>query len=105
MDDRERIEDNLSAALGAIILDKPMTATRYLGAAFERTNPSPSVMNPDLHLRACIINALWALEAGQTDRAKSETEVAMSEVYPAETGIDPLLAEQDRIRRERWSAR
>ena len=39
------------------------------------------------------------------DRAKSETEVAMSEVYPAETGIDPLLAEYDRIRLERWSAR
>lgn len=104
MNDRERIEDNLGSALGAIILGKPMCATRYLGAAFERTNQSPSITNPDLHLRGCIINALWALETGQMDRAKSETEVAMSEVYPADTGIDPLLREQDRIRLERWSA-
>ena len=100
MNDRERIEDTLGSALGAIILGNPMCATRYLGAAFERTNHSPSITNPDLHL-----NAMWALEAGQMDRAKSETEVAMSEVYPAETGIDPLLREQDKIRLERWNAR
>lgn len=69
---RPELSIYLQMAEGALIEGSVIRCARHLGSAIALTDQEMTAFNPDLALRAAIIQAVRALEDGDTDAARRE---------------------------------